>query len=45
VNHCEDESIVMQAGEAWMFDNLNIHSVENNGATERITAIICMRVE
>jgi hypothetical protein len=39
------ETVIMQAGEAWTFDNLKVHSVENNGTTDRITAIICMRVE
>jgi hypothetical protein len=45
VNHCEGESVVMRAGEAWSFDNLKVHSVRNDGETDRITAIICMRVE
>jgi hypothetical protein len=45
VNFCEDESVVMQAGEAWHFDNLKEHSVENRSDSDRITAIICMRCE
>jgi hypothetical protein len=45
VNVCESEEIAMRAGEVWTFNNLLVHSVENNGAEERITAIISMRVE
>lgn len=45
INHCEDEHVTMRAGEAWSFDNLKTHSVENHGTTDRITAIICMRTE
>lgn len=45
VNTCEDQSAVMMPGEAWYFDNLRTHSVENNGDQERITLIISMRVE
>ena len=45
VNVCEGEEVVMRVGEAWSFDNLVTHSVENNGATDRITAIICMKTE
>lgn len=43
VNACEDEEAVMRAGECWTFDNLKTHSVRNDGETDRITAIICMR--
>jgi hypothetical protein len=45
VNLCEGDSVVMRAGEAWTFDNLRVHSVENRGDTERVTLIVCMRVE
>ena len=45
VNICEDESAVMRPGEAWTFNNLVTHSVENTGATDRITLICCFRVE
>ena len=44
-NHCEDESIVIGPGEAVTFNNLLVHSVENRGTTERITAIVCMRTK
>lgn len=44
VNHCLDESVVMQAGQAWIFNNLLTHSVDNDGETNRITAIVCMRL-
>lgn len=43
INTCEDERIVMGPGEAWTFSNLKTHSVENNGDTDRICLIICMR--
>jgi hypothetical protein len=45
INRCVDESVVMRAGEAWTFNNLDPHAVENNGAEERITLIITMRTE
>lgn len=45
VNFCEDESIVMKAGSAYIFDNLKTHSVENNGDIARITAISCFRLD
>ena len=45
VNYCEDEHVKMRAGEAWMFRNDIVHSVENNGATDRIAVICTMRVE
>jgi hypothetical protein len=45
INICEDEQLVMRPGEAWMFNNLLVHSVENRGDSERITLIISMRVE
>jgi hypothetical protein len=35
----------MKPGEAWTFDNLRTHSVENNGDTERVTLIVCARTE
>lgn len=43
VNYCGDSSLYMKAGEAWSFDNLLLHSVVNNGAEDRITAIFCFR--
>jgi hypothetical protein len=45
VNVCEQESVVMAEGEAWYFDNLRTHSVENHGDSARVTLIVCMRVE
>lgn len=45
VNVCEDESVIMSAGECWSFDNLKVHSVRNDGDADRMTLIICMRVE
>lgn len=43
INRYEDERYTMAAGEAWRFDNLIPHSVENNGESERIALIITMR--
>lgn len=45
LNECDGEEVGMRAGEVWTFDNLRSHSVVNGGTTERITLIICMRVE
>lgn len=45
INICEDETVVMKPGEAWWFNNLVTHSVENNGDAERITLIVCARIE
>lgn len=43
VNHVEHEHAVWRPGEAWTHDNLRVHSVENQGATERIVLICCFR--
>lgn len=45
LNICEKDVINMKAGECWTFNNLKEHSVENNGTEDRITLIVCMRVE
>lgn len=45
INYCEDESIVIKAGDAVTFNNLLTHSVENRGDTDRITLILCFRTE
>lgn len=42
VNSCEDEQIVMRAGECWHFDNMKTHGVANLGPGERQTLIISM---
>lgn len=44
-NHCEEETVVMETGHAWTFDNLRNHSVENRGETDRICLICCFRTE
>jgi hypothetical protein len=44
-NRCEDETVVMQEGDVWYFDNQVEHEVQNNGTDDRITLIICMRCE
>jgi len=45
VNTCEDEAVVIRTGEAWTFNNLLTHSVENAGKEDRLTAILCVRTE
>ncbi len=45
VNHCEDECVIMRRGDAWYFNNLVTHRVDNDGDTERVTLIVCMRTE
>ena len=45
LNRCEDEWVVMNAGEAWYINNTVEHEVINNGDSERITLIICMRCD
>ena len=44
-NRCENETVVMNLGEAWYFNNEVEHEVINNGTTDRITLIICIRCE
>lgn len=34
--HCDDQSVHMRAGEAWIFDNWRVHRVENPTEYERI---------
>ena len=41
---CEHERVVMKAGEAWIFDNLVMHGLENHGDDDRISAIAALRV-
>ena len=35
----------MRAGEAWLFDNLKLHSTVNDGDSDRVTLIVSMRCE
>lgn len=42
---CADERVAMERGDAWIFDNLLVHSTVNDGETDRITLIISTRVE
>jgi hypothetical protein len=44
-NRCEDEIVVMETGQCWYFNNTVDHEIRNNGYDDRITLIICMRVE
>lgn len=43
VNRVEDERVVMRVGEVWYFDNTKEHEVINDGDTDRVTLIICLR--
>lgn len=45
INRCGDEFVVMNSGECWYFNNSVEHEVVNNGQDDRITLIICMKVE
>lgn len=45
VNTCETEEVQMRAGEIWEFENRLPHSVENGGATARISLIVTLRAE
>lgn len=39
----DDEKAVMRTGEVWWVDNTLEHEVVNDGETDRITLIVCMR--
>lgn len=45
VNYCGDEKITIAVGDAVVFNNQIMHSVENNGNSDRITAIICLMTQ
>lgn len=45
INRVEDETVIMQTGECWYFNNTVEHEVVNEGDDDRITLIICLRVE
>lgn len=45
LNTCDGYGRLIAVGEAVSFNNLVEHSVENNGDTDRITLIVCMRAE
>lgn len=38
--HCEDESVTMNPGEIWWFNNSKVHSVENYSNADRLTMIV-----
>lgn len=44
-NRVQDEVVTMEPGSAWFFNNLEEHEVQNNGQDDRITLIVCMRVD
>lgn len=41
--HCGDERIDPEEGEVYRFDNRRLHWVDNAGATDRVTLIVCIR--
>lgn len=41
----EDEEVVMKTGELWWLDNTKEHEVVNDGPTDRMTLITCLRCE
>jgi mannose-6-phosphate isomerase-like protein (cupin superfamily) len=43
VNTVEGEEMVWKPGDCWSHDNLKLHSVRNEGASERIVLICCFR--
>lgn len=45
INEVDGQEVVIKEGELWTFNNLIPHSVRNDGDTERITLIVCMRTE
>lgn len=45
VNRFESDEFNMKTGEAWLFNNLITHSVENHGGSCRDSMIVCMRVD
>ena len=45
VNRVEDERVAMAAGDIWYFDNTVEHEVVNGGERDRITLIICLKVD
>jgi hypothetical protein len=40
-----NESVFMQTGDVWWIDNTKEHEIWNDGDTDRMTLIICMRRE
>jgi hypothetical protein len=49
VNRCgegdDEEQVVMAPGSICAFENRITHSVENRGASERISLVVTLRVE
>lgn len=39
----EDERVAMEPGDLWQIDNTREHDVHNDGDSERMTLIVCMR--
>ncbi len=45
ISYADGEQVVMHAGDVWRMDNTVEHCVVNDGDDDRITLIVCMRVE
>ena len=45
LNMCGDDVAIMRTGSVWTFDNSKLHSVLNNGRSDRIACIVTCRVE
>ena len=41
--HCGGETVQMMSGQVWWFQHLEVHSVENNSAGERVHLLVDMR--
>lgn len=44
VTWCENERVVMKTGDVWIWDNLVLHGLENDGDIDRISAIAAFQV-
>ena len=42
---CDGDEQVFRTGEIFEFDNTRPHSMTNDGATQRTTMIVCLKVE
>ncbi|MGH8908864.1 MAG: aspartyl/asparaginyl beta-hydroxylase domain-containing protein [Egibacteraceae bacterium] len=41
----EDERVAMEVGDMWYVDNTREHDIINDGDTDRVTLIMCMRTD
>ncbi len=45
VNRVMEEKVIMSVGDAWYFNNTVEHEVTNDGNSDRVTLIVCMKCE